>query len=260
MSFELFRDVLQALEVHFPSVVECVDPPVLTRRDGHLAYRYKEQTVEQALIQKGARVISGLNASFVLLQSGHLQELRAIYRMLDEFGEDIVFLGEIIATGKSTDLQKQYLTDFWAEEFDVDGEPFRSSQKRKSVSRSKIHAAIARQTHYPVNPSDGQELHKTLTRAYSGYVHGASPHIMEMYGGAPPKFHTGSMLGTPPFSFAKREAQSYFYRGLLNVTFVAFVLGCSGAAESLRAIKSRFEEITGVGQDDVAAIIGELKK
>ena len=260
MSFELIGEILQALEEHFPSVVECVDPPVLTMRDGHTAYRYEEQTVEQALVQKGARVISGLNASFVLLRSGHLQELRAIYRILDEFGEDIVFLGEIITTGKSTELQKQYLTDFWAEEFDVDGKPFQSSQNRKTVSRSKIHAAIARQIHYPMNPSDGQELHKTLARAYSGYVHGASPHIMEMYGGAPPKFHTGGMLGTPPFSLAKREAQTYFYRGLLNVTFVAFYLGCSDAAESLRAIKSRVEEFTGVGQDDVAAIIGELKK
>ena len=260
MSFELTGEILQALEEHFPSIVECVDPPVLTMRDGHPVYRYEEQAVEQALVQKGARVISGLNASFVLLQSGHLQELRAIYRMLDEFGEDIVFLCDIIATGKSTELQEQYLTDFWAEEFDIDGKPFQSSQKRKTVSRSKIHAAIVRQKNYEVNPSDGQEIHRTTARAYSGYVHAASPHIMEMYGGAPAKFHIGGMLGTPPFSFAKGEALTYFYRGLLSVTFVAFYLGCSDAAESLRAIKSRVEEITGVGHDDVAAIIGELKK
>ena len=32
---------------------------------------------------------------------------------------------------------------------------------------------------------------------YSGYVHAASPHIMEMYGGNPARFHVRGMHGTP---------------------------------------------------------------
>jgi hypothetical protein len=47
------------------------------------------------------------------------------------------------------------------------------------------------------DPSRRIELYRTISKVYSGFVHGASPHIMEMYGGDPPHFHTKGMLGTP---------------------------------------------------------------
>ena len=102
MSFQLFSEVIQAIETQFPEISSCVEPPILTERDGFPAFRYEDQSVEQALIQKAARIASGLNAAFVLLLAGHLQELRAIYRMLDEFSDEIVFLGDAIVTGHVT--------------------------------------------------------------------------------------------------------------------------------------------------------------
>lgn len=260
MTFALYVKVLQALEREFPPMSACVDAPVLTTRHGLPAFRYEKQSLEQALVQKAARVVSGLHASLLLLHAGHLQELRAIYRMLDEFGEDIVFLGDVIVSGQLGDLHKEYLDDFWAEEFDVEGKPFQSRQKRKRVRRAKIQAAIARQSVFPMNPSDGQRIHETLAKTYAGYVHGASPHIMEMYGGQPGRFHTSGMLGTPPFEFAIREAANYFYRGLLNVLYVAMLLRCAQAEGSLREIKNHFESVTGAGLGEVEAKIRMLKK
>ena len=252
--------MLHAIETQFPRISDCVEPPILTKRNRTHVFRYKQQTIQQALVQKAARVASGLNAAFVLLQAGHLQELRAIYRMLDEFGDEIVFLGEIVQSGETTKLHEDFLADFWAEEYDVDGEPFQSTQSRKRVSRDKIQAAIAHQPVFPVNPSDGQEVHRTLAKTYSGYVHGASPHVMEMYGGTPEKFHTSGMLGTPPYAGAMREATNYFYRGLLNITYVAILLGCDEAEAELRRIKDKYEEITGAGQGDAEQKIRNHKK
>jgi hypothetical protein len=259
MALDLQQDVLLALETGFPKIAACVGAPELTSRHGLLAHRYSEKTVAQALVQKAARVVSGLHASFALLSAGHLQELRAVYRMLDEFGEEIVFLGDIIVTGNASDLHERFLKDFWSEEFDIDGNPLASSQKRDRLSRSKIQAAIVRQGVFPVNPSDGQRIHGTLARAYSGYVHGASPHIMEMYGGKPERFHTSGMCGTPPFELAKRESLNYFYRGLLNVTFVAIVVECPEAEQDLRAAKDRFEKASGIGRGNAEKMIRKLK-
>ena len=260
MSFDLFTEVLQVIEAQFLKISDSVGPPILTERNGVPVYRYKEQTVQQALVQKAARIASGLFAALALLRTGHLQELRAIYRMQDEFADDIVFLGNIITSGKSTDLHDRFLADFWAEEFDVDGEPFQSSQKRDRISRDKIQAAIARQPEFQVNPSDGQEVHRTLTKTNSGYVHGASPHIMEMYGGLPEKFHISGMLGKPPHDRAVHDATNYFYRGLLMVTHVAFLLQCGAAETELRQIKDKIEEITGSGQGDAEQMIRDQKK
>ena len=121
-------------------------------------------------------------------------------------------------------------------------------------------AAIARQPVFPVNPSDGQEVHRTLAKAFSGYVHGASPHIIEMYGGLPEKFHTSGMPITPPHDRAIREATNYFYRGLLMVTHVAILLQCGAAETELRQIKDKIEEITGAGQGDAEQMTRDQKK
>ncbi len=259
MLLDLYGEALDVLDAQLPRISNCVEPPILTMRNRVLVFRYQDQTVEQALVQKVARTVSGLHAALILLQAGHLQELRAIYRMQDEFADDIVFLGDIIVSGKTTKLHTKFLADFWTEEYDVDGNPFQSSQKRDRVSRDKIQAAIARQSVSPVNPSDGQETHRTIAKSYSGYVHGASPHIMEMYGGLPEQFHTHWKPGTPPHEAAMREATSYFYRGLLMLTHVAIIMQCRKAEDELRRIKDKFEEVTGVGQGDPEKIIKKQK-
>jgi hypothetical protein len=251
--------VLDVIDAQSPIIADCAEPPTFTIRNRVSVFRYEAQTVEQALVQKAARTVSGLHAALLLLQTGYLQELRAIYRMQDEFADDIVFIGDIIESGNASDLHARFLADFWAEEYDVDGNPFRSSQKRDRVSRDKIQAAIARQPVFAVNPSDGQETHRTIAKTYAGYVHGASPHIMEMYGGVPEQFHSNWKPGTPPHEAAMREAISYFYRGLLMVIHEANLLQCPNAEDELRLIKDKFEEETGVGQGDPEKMIKKQK-
>lgn len=60
------------------------------RHGDSFVFRYEEKTLLQALIQKLARMVSGLHAARLLCDNGFLQEQRALQRMLDEFHEDLV--------------------------------------------------------------------------------------------------------------------------------------------------------------------------
>ena len=91
-------------------------PQQVPFRDGFV-FRFIEQTLEQALLLKLARVVTGLRAVDVLLKAGLLQEMAATCRMLDEIGEDIAFLAAPLTNDEITELHKRYLGGFWAEEF-----------------------------------------------------------------------------------------------------------------------------------------------
>jgi len=156
-----------------------------------------------------------------LLRTGHVQELGALFRMLDEFNEDILFLCQGLRSGEITKLHKDYLKGFYQDEFDVPNSPLASKQNRPMIPRKKIHAANSRISEQELNESDNKELHRTLSKAYSGYVHAASTHIMEMYGGNPGKYHLSGMIGTPRIDEFTNNAWDYFYRGLLSFMMVA---------------------------------------
>lgn len=55
-------------------------------------YRFSEQSLEQAVVQKLARVITGLRSAKILVEQGFLQEAAIIQRAVDEAQEDILFL------------------------------------------------------------------------------------------------------------------------------------------------------------------------
>jgi hypothetical protein len=79
---EQYDLTLQNMEVSLRALEARVHPPkAVTFGRGYL-FRYQEQNVHQALVQKLARLISGLHAARLLLAHGFLQELGALKRML----------------------------------------------------------------------------------------------------------------------------------------------------------------------------------
>lgn len=142
--------------------------PVPTKLGSDVALRYNIHQLEIAIIQKLARYVSGLNASLLLLETGYTQELGALFRTLDEFHEDIVFLALPILGGiETTDTHKKYLENFFQEEFDNPDNAILSTQKRETIPRKKIRAVIANSVLNALNPHDSQELSRTISQAYS---------------------------------------------------------------------------------------------
>jgi hypothetical protein len=66
------------------------DPQLQPMGDGYV-YRYKEKSIYQAIIQKLARAVTGLQAISLLNKAGLLQEQAALQRTLVNFGKILSF-------------------------------------------------------------------------------------------------------------------------------------------------------------------------
>ena len=193
-------------------------PRAVPFRDGFV-FRHVERLPRQAILQKLTRIPAGLRAAQILCDHGYFQEQGALQRMIDELGEDVIFLAVSLMFGGEEQIHRDYLDVFFTEEFEpATGKPL--SRQRPMVPRKKIRAYIA---HSPIgtdDPSSHVEAGRTISKAYSGFVHAASPHIMETYGGVPPRFHTSGMLGTAREREYREDILKYYNRGL-----GAFVIG-----------------------------------
>ena len=213
-------------------------------------YRYVEKTIHQALVQKLARYASSLQAAQILLDAGFLQEQAALQRMLDEIQEDIAFLSFSIIFRSLTPLHQEYLDAFFEEEFDA-VTALASTQKRPMISRQKIRAYIARSSGNSSDPSTGLEAARTISKAYSGYVHAASPQIMDMYGGTPAHFHMSGMRGTPREEEHHEDLWNYYYRGILAFAFVAKAFGDEEMCTNITSFAERFSKSEGRGYESI---------
>ena len=220
-----------------------VPAPRLTRTPSGLGFRYVERSPQQAIVQKLARLVSTLCATRLLLDHGFVQEVGALKRILDEIQEDVLFL--VCGLGDPSPLHQRFLKDFYEEEFDAET-AIESTQKRGMVPRRKIRAHIAREvSRVPgstLNPSQVGENSRTMSKAYSGYVHAASPQSMEMYGGNPPRFHMAGMLGTPLARGHEAEFKNYVYRSICAFSVAAKALGDDAGSAKIRRAARWFDK------------------
>ena len=107
-----FDETLEVLENAFRHLEAKVPPPNRMPWRNGFVVRYTEKTIQQAIIQKLARSISGLYAVDLLLDRGLFQEQGMVQRALDEIDEDIEFLSLGIIYGDVTALHQQYLNFF----------------------------------------------------------------------------------------------------------------------------------------------------
>jgi len=92
---------------------------------------------------------------------------------------------------------------------------------------------LAKDIGFELDPSTHQKLIRTISKAYSGFVHGASPHIMDMYGGNPPHFHTKGMLGTHRMEEHADDLWNYVYRSFISHILVGKAIGAERHVEIL---------------------------
>ena len=240
----LFLDALRFMEAGFRRLETQVPPPKWKPVKSGYHVRYEERTPEQALIQKLARQVSGLYALDLLLVDGLAQEQGVIQRVLDEIGEDIMFLALALINGDWTDQHTAYLEDFWAEEFDHP-DPIKATQKRKTVRRAKIHSHNARAGGGGLDPELAANLSTTIHKTYSGFVHAASSHVMDMCGGDPPRFIFKISPTNRRMIVQIDDASNYFYRGIMLLGIVATVFKDQGLWDAAYAYRASFEKSSG---------------
>ena len=206
----LYDETLRQIDKAFRQLERRVPPPQKMPHGNSWVFRYKEKTIYQALIQKLARVVSGLHAARLLCANGLVQEQSSIQRMLDEFHQDIMFLVLAVTNDEITPLHQEYLDAFYQEEFDpITVKPLLN---RPMVPRRKIRAYLAQfEQLTTIDPSSAVTMYHTVHSANSGFIHGASPHIMDMFGGSPPRFNIHGMAGTPRHKSHRCDLFNYFF-------------------------------------------------
>ena len=213
-----------------------------------MAFRFKEKNIYQAMIQKLARVQSAVWAARLLLSNGFVQEQGILQRTIDETNEDIMFLVYAVINHSITDLHKRFLEAFWEEEIDESGTIMASKQNRPMIPRKKIRAYLANIEGVKLDSGTSQDAARTISKAYSGFVHGASPHIMDMYGGNPPHFYINGMLGTPRIEEYLCDLWNYVYRSFLSHIAVSKAFGAEKHVEVLNKHLVKFEQNAGMRQ------------
>lgn len=245
MSMEpLYDQALNNMEDTVHVFAQRVPLPQRVPYKDSFVFRYVEKSIHQALVQKLARLVSDLHAACLLMEHGFVQEQAVLHRVLDEIEEDITFLAYAVIFSDMTPLHRSYLGAFFEEEFDADT-ALTSTQKRPMVPRTKIRPYISRVEGALMDPSHGVELSRTLSKAFSGYVHAASPQIMDMYGGNPPKFHMRGMRGTERHLEYRADLWNYFYRSIIAFAFVAKAFGDEALFAKIHGFRQEFERLSG---------------
>jgi hypothetical protein len=228
--------VLQRLEQHYHQMASVLEPPLLVSLGGASFFRHREQSDRLLCFLKGVKLVSTLNASFLLYRNGFTQEVGALARIADDLFNDILFMLRPLEADAPSKDQLRFFEEFFQEEFANSNDPLGSAQKRDIVPRRKLHATFGQLAEDELNASDAQITMATIHAAFSGYVHGAYPHIMEMYAGNPGRFHMSGMRDTPRMAEWSRQLVTYVHRGIMVSELVARKLGLNDSEKELRAL------------------------
>lgn len=226
---------LSLFQAHMPA-------PKLVPFGTSFVYRYEEKSAPQAILQKLARTVSTLYGAHQLFLAGLFQEQGALQRVLDELCEDITFLCLSHIDGKPSEMLKRYLEDFYLEEFD--SSDFNApAPKRAMVPRQKIRVYLASHETTDIGTSTAVHAFEKVSKAYSGFIHAASPHIMDMYDGQ--KFMVRGMLGTAREREYGDDLWNYFFRSITSFALAASALGNASQCEEIQKFLAAFLDVSG---------------
>lgn len=241
----LYDQALSLMESTVHAFASQLPPPQLVQLGAATEFRYVEQHIQQAIVLKLARLVSALRAARLLMQNGFVQEQGALQRMIDDTQEDVVFLVMGAQENGFTDLHKGFLDAFWEEELSDPDNPL-SGHDRSSTPRHKIRAATSKLSTPNVPASTMIDNRRAIQKTYSGYVHGASPHIMDMYGGNPPSFHMAGLLGTPIHESHRVDLWNCFHRAVCAFACAAKAFGDAALFEQVRRYVDQFAQASGM--------------
>jgi hypothetical protein len=91
----------------------------------------------------------------------------------------------------------------------------------------------------------GAKSVRVVSQFYSGYVHAAAPHIMDMCDGPELRFHLRGLNGTRRIAEHADDLWNYIFRGFLAIICVARSFGDEVTATWLYNVADEFEAASG---------------
>src|SRR5258705_8396779 len=109
---------------------------------GHFVVARKDSFAVQSL--KAVRVVSGLRACARLLGGGFVQEAMTIFRTIDDFLKEIMFLEEAHATGQPVAAHREFVEQFFAVTAKSTREMLADQSNPQFVSKGKVRGSLSR--------------------------------------------------------------------------------------------------------------------
>src|SRR5438445_7999092 len=214
---ELIKEAIRELEAALSRLVVKVGPPIYIVEADKPRFRYATPDPIKLMVLKAVRVVSGLNAATVLLEAGYVVEMGVLFRTIDDYVDEILFIGEVVETRTATTPQKSFIEAFFEDDTRTTTELLQDPPRRRRVERKKIHASQDRVLgrFVPQRPGLVRRMARAIDDVYSGVVHGSLTSIMELYeGGDRERFRVHGMLDTPRIRTYRIELAHYTHRAL----------------------------------------------
>jgi hypothetical protein len=248
----IFQETLYNLTLALNQLSTAVPPPKLVEvSKGYPGWRYLEKMPEQAIVVKLARLLTALHAAKVLLDAGLVLDVGAVKRVIDEMAEDVIFVAHGLVEKPLPEQHERFLNEFWQEEFEDLTNDELQNIKRDRLPRKKIRAFNARLAGSNLDPEKRQKVDSVISKTYSGYIHGAATHTMEIYGGIDPKFHVSGMKKTSPWNAQSDDMPNYFHRAVCVFGIVAGSFGDQGLLNDILTFRDKLEQACGMNFDDL---------
>ncbi len=241
--FPEMRRALTKLEYGADRIARAAGAPALVGPDDGKSYRFPDEDILQVIAVKAVRIVSGLNATFRLIENGFAVEAAVVLRTVDDFIDEITFLIEGHQSGTPTRAHQDFVKHFFAEAVESTEAMLADRPRPDRVKRKNIQASQARYLN-PVNPDASRRMVKAVDQGFDGYVHGAYPHSMELYdpnrpaGGA---FRLTGTHGTPYPAAIRKHLAFYISRTLSVFGMVALHMGEEPFKMELVDARMRFD-------------------
>jgi len=242
-SIVIMYDAIKVLENAVNKMQVKIGKPLYLPEEGKPRYRYGEKSAVIIQLLKAVRIVSGLNASMVLLEKGFIQEIGVLIRAIKEFMTDIEFLQEGIENGTFNKQQDKFIKDFFEKDLQTPEELI--AEKQSYVPRRKKIASLARTYEIYDDFDSIRKKFQAIDQGFDGYIHGLYPHIMELYEGTYDGSSEGFVLSGTTLSRKKeswRQQISIDIHGALNIiNLVAINLELIELADELHDKRNNFE-------------------
>lgn len=224
--------ITSELELLRPKLVQWLDtfvhqvpsPRKVPREYTH-TFRFLEKSPQQAIVLRLVRILSGLNAIVLLNEHGFCQEHAALQRTLDEFIEDVEFLSQGLLQQELLDIHRQFLEAFYEDPLMEKWDKSRKMKGPNMVKRDKIRAYLADKTRTVFDQNTAINAGAAISHIYSGYVHGAAAHTMDMYTPSSHSFSTNGILASELYADHSDDLWNYLLRTLHAFSLAAKALG-----------------------------------
>ena len=177
----IFREALRHMDCVIRARLAELPRPKAIERGRVKLYRFAQRDANVAFLLKMVQLTSNLRAGRLLIEHGFLYDWTMIRRLIVETIESILFLAAADTQHRWTKDHDAYLKEFYAEDVDESGTPFRSRPPivPRSAIRSYLQEVSQENESIPgqTEPSM-RDLLTSLHRFDSGYIHGRASSVM----------------------------------------------------------------------------------